>query len=312
MTENANIMSFTGERFTPETEGSVELEHLHRYFQASEFVTGLTVLDIASGEGYGSFLLSDKAAQVIGVDISAEAVEHAQKRYPRPNLEFKTGSCSAIPLPDASVDVVVSFETIEHHDEHDKMMQEIKRVLRSEGILLISSPDKQNYSIVPNYKNEYHVKELFEDEFRHLVNRYFKNTLFFGQRILYGSLIFAHENNTPASHYTGKSDAVQTGPGIANPRYWICLASDATLPSLASSIFEQPFEEAELVKRMRADEARKLAELEHQSAVLQQNLKDAQDSLQWVLQSKSWVLTKPLRYFWDKADAVLARLQRKP
>jgi ubiquinone/menaquinone biosynthesis C-methylase UbiE len=310
MNENAIIMSFTGERFTPETEGNVELEHLHRYLQASEFVAGLTVLDIASGEGYGSFLLSDTAAQVIGVDISNEAVAHAQKKYHKPNLEFKTGSCSAIPLPDASVDAVVSFETLEHHDEHDTMMEQIKRVLRPGGIVLISSPDKHNYSVVPDYKNEFHVKELFEEEFRHLLNRYFKNTLFFGQRILYGSMISAHADHTPVSHYVGKSDAVQTGPGIANPRYWICLASDAKLPSLASSIFEQPFEDAELVRQIRIDNGLKLAEVERQSALLQQHLKDTEDNLHRVLQSTSWVVTKPLRFLWDKAAAVLAPIRR--
>lgn len=119
-------MKFTGERFVPEVHGSIQLEHLHRYILACKAVAGKSVLDIASGEGYGSAMLARTALKVTGVDISQEAVSHAQARYQIENLDFCLGSCSAIPLEDASVDVVVSFETIEHHDEHEAMMREIK------------------------------------------------------------------------------------------------------------------------------------------------------------------------------------------
>lgn len=132
-------MEFTGERFVPEVHGNIELEHLSCYLQACEFASGKIVLDIASGEGYGSAMLASKADKVIGVDISIEAVKHARTRYKNENLEFKVGTCNDIPLPDASVDFVVSFETIEHHDQHEEMMHEIKHVLRPGGMLLIST-----------------------------------------------------------------------------------------------------------------------------------------------------------------------------
>ncbi len=74
-------MKFTGERFVPGTQGSIELEHLHRYLQACEIIKGKHVLDIASGEGYGSAMLADCAKSVIGVDISPEAVLHASSSY---------------------------------------------------------------------------------------------------------------------------------------------------------------------------------------------------------------------------------------
>src|SRR5687768_2473380 len=123
-------LDFTGERYVPEIRGDIALEHLHRYLLAKQLVAGKTVLDIASGEGYGSSILAESAFKVAGVDISREAVSHAQAKYRAENLEFLLGSCSVIPLSDASVDVVVSFETIEHHDEHELMIKEIKRVLR--------------------------------------------------------------------------------------------------------------------------------------------------------------------------------------
>ena len=131
----------SGERFLPDMQGNIALEHLHRYLMAREFVAGKVVLDIACGEGYGSALLAEAAARVIGVDISPEAVAHASAVYGRPNTMFQVGHCAEIPLSRASVDAVVSFETIEHHAEHEAMFMEIKRVLRPGGLLIMSSPD---------------------------------------------------------------------------------------------------------------------------------------------------------------------------
>src|SRR5450830_515618 len=173
---NVGALTFTGERFVPEEQGNIELEHLHRYLQASEIAVGKDVLDIASGEGYGSAMMADVAAHVTGVDISDEAVVHANQRYQKNNLQYLQGSCAAIPLPDHSVDLIVSFETIEHHEQHEEMMSEFKRVLRPGGLLLISNPDRYYYSDVPNYKNPYHVKELYENEFKGLLASHFKNT----------------------------------------------------------------------------------------------------------------------------------------
>ena len=91
--------------------------------------------DIACGEGYGSSLLSQTASSVAGVDISADAVAHASEAYHRDNLSFLVGSCAAIPLAAASVDIVVSLDTLEHLEQHEEMFREIKRVLSPGGTL---------------------------------------------------------------------------------------------------------------------------------------------------------------------------------
>ncbi len=231
-------MEFTGERYVPEVHGQIELEHLHRYLQACRVVAGKVVLDLACGEGYGSAMLARGAGKVIGVDISAEAVKHARKRYKRENLEFMVGSCSDIPLPDGSVDMVVSFETIEHHDQHSQMMQEVKRVLRPAGILLISSPDKYHYSVEPSRANPYHVKELYQHEFKQLLERYFKNIAYFGQRVLYGSGILQESLQLPLVNYLQEDGIIRESSGIISPDYWIAFASDGRLPDLVSSVFE--------------------------------------------------------------------------
>jgi glycosyltransferase involved in cell wall biosynthesis/ubiquinone/menaquinone biosynthesis C-methylase UbiE len=233
-------MDFTGERFVPQVNGNIELEHMHRYFMACELAVGKDVLDIACGEGYGSARLSNVAREVYGVDISSEAVAHANTKYIKKNLRFSVGSCDAIPLPDQSVDLVVSFETIEHHDKHEEMMLEIRRVLRPGGVVIISSPDKQVYSIEPNYQNPYHVKELFADEFIELLSKHFKKTKFFGQKISYGSVILESGGSSPQKSYWDHNDQVQSLNGSHKPVYLLCIASDSELPSIHAGIYDRP------------------------------------------------------------------------
>jgi SAM-dependent methyltransferase len=266
--QGAADLEFTGECFVPGVHGNIELEHLHRYLQACEIAEDKIVLDIASGEGYGSFMLSDKAAMVTGVDISDEAVNHARSKYRRSNLRYLVGTCADIPLPDCSVDLVVSFETIEHHDEHEAMMLEIKRVLRPNGALLISSPDKFRYSIEPNHTNPFHVKELFENQFKDLIDRYFRNAAFFGQRVLYGSSILPDASVTPSRCYWKDGDESSVASGDNRPLYWIALASDGALPTIAAGVFEQPIDSAEPVVAYRAALAERDSDAAEFSAAL--------------------------------------------
>lgn len=183
-------LEFTGERLTTSVK-SIHgvIEHLHRYALAQKITKNKVVVDIASGEGYGSFLLSKRATRVFGVDIDEKSINHAKVKYASSkNIEFNVGSTDAIPLEDNSVDVVISFETIEHHDKHDLMMQEVSRVLKKNGFLLISSPEKSIYNERdPN--NPYHIKELTLEDFSLLLKRNFKNVKLFNQRFVIGSLI---------------------------------------------------------------------------------------------------------------------------
>lgn len=281
---NTEVLSFTGERYVPEVQGNIELEHLHRYLFACKAVAGKCVLDIASGEGYGSAMLARTAHKVTGIDLSHEAVSHAQARYLSKDLEFRIGSCSAIPIGDASVDVVVSFETIEHHNEHEAMMLEIKRVLRPDGLLVMSSPDKLEYSDKPGYSNKWHIKELYRDEFKKLISLYFKNHSIYGQRVIYGSAIFCEDCSNQIESYELGNKALSPIPGLHNPLYLIAVASDVELSFLNSGILEQPINEAEVVAE-----------------------RDRQISL--IVNSMSWKLTRPLRWCGNQMRRIFSRLR---
>ena len=241
-------LPWTGERYLPRIHGNIELEHLHRYLFAKQLSLGKRVLDIASGEGYGSALLAQSAMSVVGVDIAADAVAHAKAIYQADNLEFKIGSCAAIPLLDHSVDIVVSFETIEHHYEHDAMMREIKRVLIPGGQLVISSPDRLEYSDRPGYDNPYHVRELYRGEFKSLLSTYFKHHHIAGQRVVYGSAIFDEDGCGRVRSFDLNDKLLLAAPGIARALYLVAVASDAELPLPESGILEQLVSESDEVR----------------------------------------------------------------
>ena len=233
----------TGERFVPGLGGSIELEHFHRYLFAQQACKGKHVLDIACGEGYGASMLAQAAASVVGVDIAPEVVAHASRRYSTSNLGFKVGSCAAIPLGDASVDVVVSFETIEHHDEHEEMMCEIRRVLRTDGVLIISSPERFEYSERPGTSNEFHVHELYRTEFVDLVGRHFDHQTLYDQKVLFGSAILA-ESVATRSTSAHSAHLHEKARGLVKPVYLIAVASNDELPDLETGVFEQPLTES--------------------------------------------------------------------
>lgn len=315
-------MEFTGERFVPEVSGNIVIEHLHRYLSAVELAKGKVVLDIASGEGYGSDLLSLHAAQVIGVDIAAEAVDHANVKYRRPNLTFRIGECAAIPCADNSIDLIVSFETLEHHDKHDETFQEFKRVLRPGGKLLISSPDKKYYSDIRNFHNKFHVRELYEEEFHNLMEKYFKNVSYFSQRICYGSVLLPTSGLAPAKSYVLKSGELEAAQGVHEPLYLLALASDGEIGTMETGFLEQPLNDTEVIQSWTKEVAWRDDELDHlrnlatEIPKLQTNLeaerlsREASEQrfvameqqfvamerqYQAILNSSSWKVTTPLR-----------------
>jgi len=176
-------MEYTGERFIPSDSlmnDETAFEHLHRYHSVSGLIKGKVVLDIASGEGYGSAILAASASKIFGIDIDPEVVRYAREKYSAiNNVEFLTGQAENIPLPDHSIDVVVSFETIEHLDQptQEKFLQEIKRVLKNDGSLIISTPDKTNYSDRYGFTNKYHLKEFTSEEFLSFLTNYFGHVI---------------------------------------------------------------------------------------------------------------------------------------
>lgn len=220
-------MEFTGERYIPKTilDSEIDIEHHQRYLSIKEFVRGKVVVDAASGAGYGSHILADSAAQVYGLDISASAVQFASQNYRTNNLRFCPASITALPFADHSIDVIVSFETIEHVAESAQLafLKECKRVLAPGGLLIISTPDKAIYSDLPNYQNEFHVKEFYKDEFTSFLASFFAKIILAKQFISLG--YFLSGNSSEAFTVINQESINNEG------KYLIAFCSDAELPA---------------------------------------------------------------------------------
>jgi SAM-dependent methyltransferase len=235
-------LTFTGERFTPEVRGPIWYEHWHRYAFVAPLVRGLRVLDAACGEGYGSFLLAHAAAGVTGIDISADAIAHARERYPRDNLEFIPGSVTELALPDASVDAIVSFETIEHLPAQREMLAEFRRVLAPSGMLVISSPNRPVYNAEGAIENHFHVKELDRAELKALLDPGFPQQAWHAQSVLAQSALWAQGEGQQGTQFLKlPGDEAQRAREPAPPMYFVvvCAAAGVPLPVLpALSLFD--------------------------------------------------------------------------
>jgi len=332
----SNKLPWTGERYVPQIRGTIALEHLHRYAYACEYVLGKVVLDIASGEGYGSEMLSRTAHHVYGVDIDATSITHAKLKYNSAKLTFREGCCTEIPLEDASVDVVVSLETIEHITEHVRMMSEVKRVLRPGGILIISSPERHEYSELNKQQNPYHLKELNQDEFISLLEKHFKHTSFFGQRVIYGSALVEMGKPSGAAK-TYKFDElpqrIEAANGLSRPTYIIVVCCDHPIQVASGGICEQDISQSDTVlayQQIVTEKEGVIAEMCREILVLREavgNRNDQSSGLQSYIAEKenliaqadhvdllkscwSWRLTAPLRAAHEKVISVVRSAKR--
>lgn len=303
-------MEATGERLIPEQQGDVAIEHLHRYAIAREFARGKTVLDLASGEGYGAHLMSSVAAQVFGIELCPEAVAHAQSRYHGDNLEFLAGSCTALPIADDSIDLVVSFETIEHIRDQEDMLDEIRRVLKPDGSLLLSTPDRDVYTAELHRDNPFHVRELNLGELQCLLGQRFRWQRLFRQRLVRGSLVLDESNDESAGRrpgfltMNGDFSMTSAAPGLADAVYLIALASNAPIDSPAASYFESRTVADDLLKELAMTRAG-LTEAHQRRHALRSELAAAEstieslsaeaEQLHQIVASRLWRYTSTLR-----------------
>jgi ubiquinone/menaquinone biosynthesis C-methylase UbiE len=183
-----------GERIELSNTNTTLLEHIHRYIFAANYVKDKIVLDAACGTGYGSNYLSNYAKMVYGIDINADVIENNKEIYKKDNLIFTNGSVYQLPYDDNMFDVIVSFETIEHVDNGEKVLSEFNRVLKDNGLLIISTPNK-NISIQNNLNNPFHVHEYFEEEFKTLLSKYFSNIYISYQSNIFLNLISTNNND---------------------------------------------------------------------------------------------------------------------
>lgn len=213
----------TGERMIPAYHKGhmVFGEHIVRYESVLQIVNNKVVLDIASGSGYGTNLISTKAKKVYGVDVDPVAINYAKKAYSNNKTEFILGNGKTIPLDDNTCDVVISFETIEHIDKYLGFIKEINRVLKNDGLFILSTPNKIEFP----KSNHYHVHEFVENELDSLLSKFFKYSKKYYQTTWLYNLL--SEDKLLKSEWTSSIETIQTAP-IKNDKvlYFFILCSN--------------------------------------------------------------------------------------
>ena len=239
-------MEFTGERVIPgEVDSDLWNEHLSRYAFAARFaklllgarrvapngsmqttaVPGaaaaggspasavLRVLDAGCGSGYGTAHLAslDPTLQVVGIDHSEEALAYARAHYAEPNLRFAHGDCLAPEFADGEFDLVVAFEVLEHLREPTGFLEQVRRVLRPSGHLLVSTPNRRYYSEERGYVNPFHTQEYDASEFDALLEGFFPARVIFAQNHAPAIAFFPCGGTPQFSTGNGSTAAVRFG-----------------------------------------------------------------------------------------------------
>jgi len=290
------LIEWTGERCVPWTDDlQVVYEHLHRYHFAAEIRPGGEVLDVGSGEGYGSAILARSAKTVVGIDVDPASIEHSRLNHSHENLRFVQASAHELEghFPDRSFDLVVCFELIEHVHEQQQVVATMARVLRDDGLLLISTPDRGPYNESRAEANPYHLRELNRAEFEDLLREHFPNVSLWGQTAATGSYI----GLGPAGvEWRRSRDIVVERQGdewvkLADPDpiYLVAAASRAPLQWLptASYLIDRNLELARRAARVSHLEAQ-LADWVRRHADLRAQRNKLQVQLNSILASRTW------------------------
>jgi len=185
-------LSLTGERTLPDVpeENYWYRRHLVVYEWIAKRVAGLEVVDMACGEGYGSDVLSRRAARVTGVDANPEAFEHARLRYRRANLTFKRDIVETYTQP---CDALVFLQTIEHLHDPKAALEHFRSLLRAGGVAYISTPNV--LTLAPKGAersgNPWHLIEYRAEEFRELCASAFSSVELLG--VFHARKLRAHD-----------------------------------------------------------------------------------------------------------------------
>jgi hypothetical protein len=223
-------IEFTGERFIPGHGGpQLAYEHWHRYLYARRWARGADVLDLATGAGYGAALLAATARHVWALDLDAAAL--ARARAAHADVSFLRADVSRLPFAAARMDLVVALEVLEHVDDPEQLIREAARVVRPGGVVLVSTPNKSVYTDARDYRNPFHRREFYRDEFRDLLRQHFRWVQIVEQQVRAGSLITAGETPGGGSEiFTRPLTAGGTVP--AAPMYFVAVCAPQQPPGI--------------------------------------------------------------------------------
>jgi SAM-dependent methyltransferase len=228
------LAEFTGERVVPgQVNDDLWSEHVARYAFARQFASGRKVLDAGCGTGYGAAELASVATGVVGFDVADDAINYARSHFTLPGLSFTASSAEAMPFRAHTFDLVVAFEVIEHLTGQRTFLQECARVLKRNGQLIVSSPNRLYYaeSRAKTGPNPFHTHEFEAGEFLAELQ-----TVFSHVRLLLQNRAEAfafHEENSGGN----ASVQIDRGSCASDAHFLIGLCSFDPLPEIPSFVY---------------------------------------------------------------------------
>jgi SAM-dependent methyltransferase len=182
-------MTKTTERLIPEHATTREerlllLRHVFAYeFAKTTIKPGSSVIEVGCGEGYGTSLLAQAASTITGLDVDEETVAHASRKYGSDTVRFRSYDGRTLPFAEGSFDAAVSFQVIEHVRDDASFVDELHKVLKPGGILILTTPNR-TYRMRPGRKpwNPFHVREYDASELESLLAGAFAHVAVWGIR----------------------------------------------------------------------------------------------------------------------------------
>ncbi|MCV0393501.1 MAG: methyltransferase domain-containing protein, partial [Nitrosopumilus sp.] len=233
-TEHQNLsLKFTGERFVPFCPELANLfqEHIIRYMFSCQFIKNKIVLDAGCGTGYGSYLLAQKGAKsVLGIDTSKEAITFCKNNFKINNVQFKEDDCTNPKVSDSSIDVVIAFEILEHLKNPEQFLSHAKRILKNNGLLILSTPNKKTYNSV----NPFHEKEYSREELEEFLKTKFEYVSIFHQSYPSTLAIFDSKSNSTIQELDVEGTKSDQNDSAL---YFLAICSDSKLPHYSSKLF---------------------------------------------------------------------------
>ena len=202
-------------------------DHIERYVFARKFVKGKKVLDIACGTGYGTQMMLEAGADVLGVDISEDVIAENKQKY---GDHFMVGDI--VDFSHDTFDIIVCFETIEHVDDFRMALMNLHKLLKPCGTLIISSPNRRiTEPLIGKPTVDFHVREFTPDELKRELTHRFTIKGCYAQRLqpkipckllrtLYGKIFRPQHNASPEVKEVGSKEG----------RYFILLTNSRAEP----------------------------------------------------------------------------------
>jgi 2-polyprenyl-3-methyl-5-hydroxy-6-metoxy-1,4-benzoquinol methylase len=150
------------------------------YAWASGFVEGKRVLDAACGSGFGSAMLGERAVRVLGLELEEVLLGHARSHFGSDNVSFLRWDLHEKLLTEDRFDVLVSFQTLEHVEDPEKVLSALNGVLTEEATAVFGVPNGE-HEMRDGKGKPYHVRQFTRKGLGELLGRHYHEVEFFSQ-----------------------------------------------------------------------------------------------------------------------------------